>query len=170
MLSIYTIFLGYFPDQGTNYTFQSLNCNTKLHIQRMSQFECILLVDDDQIANYLHKNFLNKIASVSHITTANNGEQALSHLHNCLQAEHSFPEIIFLDINMPVCDGFEFVEAFNKFTVPQKSQVDIVVLTSSSNVSDIHRMENLGIKYYLNKPLNKESLSDFFNKRSAAMA
>jgi CheY-like chemotaxis protein len=135
----------------------------------MSQIECILLVDDDQIANYLHKSFLNKITTVSTIETANNGEQALSILRSYANGKHCLPEIIFLDINMPVCDGFEFVEAFNNYNFPLKSKIDIVVLTSSANSGDINRMEHLGIKYYLNKPLNKEILSAFFDKRQAAM-
>lgn len=136
----------------------------------MSQYNCILLVDDDQIANYLHKNFLNKITEVDNIETASNGEQALSILRRYANGSLTLPEIIFLDINMPVCDGFEFVEAFNQLSMPGKSKIDIVVVTSSSNAGDITRMGKLGVKYYLNKPLNKEILSDFFNKRQAAMA
>lgn len=136
----------------------------------MSQFKCILLVDDDQIANYLHKNFLSKIVDVSCIETASNGRQALMFLDQYVSGKHCFPEIIFLDINMPVCDGFEFVEAFNKLNYPNKAKVDIVVLSSSANASDIHRMENLGIKYYLNKPLNKQILVDFLSSRQSAAA
>ena len=134
----------------------------------MSEIKCILLVDDDQIANYLHKNFISKIAVIDNIKTANNGEQALDILSNSVNEIKFLPEIIFLDINMPVCDGFEFMESFNKLDIPEKSKVDIVVVTSSSNNSDITRMEDLGIKYYLNKPLNKEKLADFFHKREEA--
>ena len=68
------------------------------------------------------------------------------------------PDIIFLDIDMPVMNGYEFIEAFASLDIPDKHLITIVILTSSLDPGDLAKARELGIKYYFNKPLSKEEI------------
>lgn len=130
----------------------------------MEKFDCILIIDDDSISNYLTKRLLEynmEMATILH--TSVNGEEGLQFIRQYFEKNGVLPEIIFLDISMPVCDGFEFVERF-KVLYPEKGEVHIVVLTTSSSNEDMSKMKDLGIRHYLNKPLNQEKLTLLFNK------
>ncbi|MDQ3393368.1 MAG: response regulator [Bacteroidota bacterium] len=114
-------------------------------------FNCILLIDDDPIANYLHLKILNDLNIAKRIDIVTNGEEALNYINKVCH-----PEIIFLDINMPVMNGIEFLKEYNKIIpLPESS---ICVLTSSEHLHDIANAEELGINFYLNKPLCEEKL------------
>ena len=131
----------------------------------MEKFECILVVDDDAISNYLTRRLLEfNMEMATSIFTAVNGEDALNFIKQYFEKQKLLPEIIFLDINMPVCDGFDFMRRFSLLDIPGKEEVQVVVLTTSSSHDDLNRMKELGVKYYLNKPLNQEKLNDLFNK------
>ena len=131
----------------------------------MEKFECILVVDDDAISNYLTRRLLEfNMEMAASIFTAVNGEDALNFIKQYFDKKQSLPEIIFLDINMPVCDGFDFMKKFKTLDIPGINDVQIVVLTTSSSHSDLNKMKDLGVKYYINKPLNQDKLNDLFNK------
>lgn len=120
--------------------------------------KCVLLVDDDTIANFLTRKILEEINLASEIHTAMNGKEAL-HLFNSYYAgDHSLPDIILLDLNMPIMDGFEFLEAFQHLNLPKKDTVKIIIVTSSFSAQDKARAEGLGISQFLNKPLTPEGL------------
>ena len=70
----------------------------------------------------------------------------------------------FLDINMPVMNGFEFMESFNETDIVNKENIKIVVLTSSGNEQDLLRMSKLGIKHYLTKPLTEEKVKKLISE------
>ena len=68
------------------------------------------------------------------------------------------PDIIFLDLDMPIMNGYEFLEEFAKIDLPNKNAITIVVLTSSADPRDLARTKELGIKYYYNKPLSRDEI------------
>ncbi|GAB4412689.1 MAG: hypothetical protein OHK0039_18890 [Bacteroidia bacterium] len=91
-----------------------------------------------------------------------NGEDALQYLRAQLSQRtepgaHK-PNLILLDINMPVMDGFEFLEAWQKIDFSGKDQVRIVMLTSSSNPRDLEAARNYGVDGFINKPLTREKI------------
>lgn len=118
----------------------------------------ILLVDDDKIFNFLSEKTITSLGLANEITFAANGRQALDILDRCKKGQMQMPDIIFLDLDMPVMNGYEFLEEFAKTDLPNKSAITIVVLTSSADPRDIDRTKELGIRYYYNKPLSRDEI------------
>lgn len=118
----------------------------------------IMLVDDDKIFNFLSEKTISSLGLANEIHFATNGKQALGLLDEYKNGNIEKPDIIFLDLNMPIMNGYEFIEAFALMDLPEKSTITIVVLTSSADPNDLARAKELGIKYYFNKPLTKEEI------------
>lgn len=118
----------------------------------------VLLVDDDLIFNFLSTKMLERMGFIGHIDTALNGQQALKLFNDYFIKIKVLPDIILLDLNMPIMDGFEFIEAFRNLNLPGKDKVRIIIVSSSQNPDDMARARQLGVIQYLDKPLNEETL------------
>ena len=81
----------------------------------MKPVNLVALVDDDNVASYIAKNVIEKTHLAEKIKIFNNGKEAIDFLLANASQPSSLPEIILLDLNMPVMDGFEFLEEFSKF-------------------------------------------------------
>ena len=130
---------------------------------------CILLIDDDDATNFIHKILINKILDDVEIPVAINGIVALEYLTRTGRYEGRndllLPCIIFLDINMPGMNGWEFLEAYKKLPEKQKAKMTIAMLTTSLNPDDRKRARiyNHEVIQFLNKPLTKENLEDIID-------
>lgn len=118
----------------------------------------ILLVDDDKIFNFLNEKTIQSLGLANEISFASNGQQALELLELYKTGEMNMPDIIFLDLDMPIMNGYEFLEEFAKIDLPNKAAITIVILTSSADPRDLERTKEMGIKYYYNKPLTREEI------------
>ncbi|QMU30879.1 response regulator [Adhaeribacter radiodurans] len=123
----------------------------------MEQLNKVLIVDDDTVARFLVERILTREKISKQILTASNGEEALELLKSISNHE-SYPDLIFLDIKMPVMDGFEFLEALQHSGLSELP-IKIVLLTSSHNQHDVERAKNYSVAAYLIKPLVGENLS-----------
>lgn len=123
-------------------------------------FDHVLLIDDDEIYNLLHTRILYHTKMVSTIWTATNGEKAIDFLSGFYAERHSLPDVILLDLAMPVMDGFQFLEAFWKLNLPGTDKVNIILVTSSSDPRDVARVKSMGIKHYLVKPVPLEVMNN----------
>ena len=122
------------------------------------KLNCILLVDDDKGTNYLHKMVLKEADIAENILVALNGEQALEIINN-VDNKYPQPELIFLDINMPKMNGWEFLEEYQKFDNSRKNEHIIVMLTVSLNPDDEKKASTIPeISGFRSKPLNIEML------------
>lgn len=119
----------------------------------MDKINCILLVDDDETTNFVNQLLLEHMEITDQVLVASNGRQALT-----LIEQQCCPMLILLDINMPVMNGFEFMEAYEGLELPQKQAVVVVMLTTSLNPKDMERLEQMPIQGYLNKPLTEEAV------------
>jgi CheY-like chemotaxis protein len=118
----------------------------------------VLLVDDDRIFNLLSKKTLGNMDFIEEIHTALNGQEAIDLINDYFQGAKTLPDIILLDLNMPIMDGFGFIEAFKKLDANGDAQVKIIVVTSSQNPDDIERVKGFGITEYLTKPISEKDL------------
>ncbi|MFZ6010628.1 MAG: response regulator [Bacteroidota bacterium] len=126
----------------------------------------VLLVDDDQICNLLSSKTLERMGFAEGIQTALNGKEAINLLNAFLQNSHAMPDVILLDLNMPIMDGFDFLEAFKKLNLPHKENVKIIIVTSSSSPNDMFKAKQLGVDHYLTKPLSEEGLRRVLDARN----
>ena len=135
----------------------------------MKKVNCILLVDDSAPDNFLHQRLIKK-ADVTHmIRITENGEEALDYLKNegkyQNQIENPKPQIIFLDINMPKMNGFEFLEAYHELDADLKADLCIMMLTTSMNPEDKKKADDIDeLNGYLNKPLMMQALTKIMNE------
>lgn len=114
----------------------------------------VCLIDDDSIQIFLMKKFLEKSGCVHTIVSFENGKQAYDYF-NSDQSETI--HLIFLDINMPVWDGWEFLKEFSKLKVYKKTL--IYLLTSSQSPFDREQASKYKLdQYYLSKPISFESV------------
>ncbi|WP_240731566.1 response regulator [Hymenobacter radiodurans] len=129
-----------------------------LHLP-VDKISCTLLVDDDRINNFLNQRLLEGLNMTDKLLTALNGKEALS-LFEKECRESACPALILLDVNMPVMNGFEFLEAYDQLQITPKEPVIIIMLTTSLHPRDVERVQQLGIAGFLNKPLTKEKVND----------
>jgi CheY-like chemotaxis protein len=136
----------------------------------MKKVNCILLIDDNPADNDFHKIIIKEANICDHIEVVLNGLEALEYIRKSADSENDGkefpkPNIIFLDINMPRMNGFEFLDEYKKLDEKLKSEVVIVMLTTSLNPDDAKRAkENSEVKEFQNKPLTVESLKDVVDK------
>lgn len=124
----------------------------------------ILLVDDDSIANFLIEKIVQSTGLAERIFKALNGREALEVFLSADAEQTTLPEVVLLDLNMPIMNGFEFIQAFQSLEFEGKKNILIILVTSSDNPSDIERARELGIKYYLTKPISGEMLKGIFSR------
>ncbi|MBC6613191.1 response regulator [Hymenobacter sp. BT507] len=126
----------------------------------------ILLVDDDSTTNFLNQALLRRMEVAQQVLTAENGEQALRTLgQTCLGPDSAAcPQLLFLDMNMPVLNGLGFLEAYVQLPLAQQQAIVIVMLTTSLHPLDQTRAEQLPIAGFLNKPLTKEKVTALLEK------
>lgn len=124
-------------------------------MEKSFRFKNVLLIDDDYISNFIADHLLNKHGVCKSITICRNGDEALKFL----QETEDFPELIFLDINMPVMDGFEFIEAFQRFNM-DRNKTRIIIYTASYNEKDMQMLQTIGFEDFIIKPLNEEKLKN----------
>ena len=116
----------------------------------------IFLVDDDQTANFINEMQINRFSNNFNILTFTCAKQALEALKNIIK----MPEFIFLDIDMPNLNGWEFIDHFKKLKISSK----IVMVTSSLDPSDKLKAKELNeVVAFIEKPLVKSHLEPIFN-------
>ncbi|MGY3091054.1 CheY-like chemotaxis protein [Hymenobacter sp. UYAg731] len=127
----------------------------------MPKLHCTLLVDDDSTTNYLNRKLLEKLEVTEQVLVALNGQEALQVLATeCTEASPTCPALIFLDVNMPVMDGFGFLSAYQLLPLARQQAIVIVMLTTSMHPRDIQRLEALPVAGFLSKPLSSAKVND----------
>jgi CheY-like chemotaxis protein len=124
----------------------------------MGKINSMLLIDDDKITNFINTYLLKNLKISEELIVMSNGSEGLEFLRDRSSRKKMCPEIILLDINMPITDGFDFAKAFKELSFINNKNIQIIVLTTSSSPRDIEKMKTLGVKDFINKPLTSEKL------------
>lgn len=129
-------------------------------------FSSVLLVDDDDITNFLHKSLLEDLNITGQITVANTGKDALKLIQeqwqsDDLHVQENDRKLILLDINMPGMDGFEFLEVSKDLDLPNTY---VAMLSSSPLETDRTKASRYQVIDYIEKPLTQMKLEELFRK------
>ncbi|MDQ3392884.1 MAG: response regulator [Bacteroidota bacterium] len=128
------------------------------------KFNKVLLVDDDDISNYLTEVLIQKLDFSGDIEVYKNGEEALNYIRDCIHRNDAVcPELVILDINMPVMDGFEFLEEFEKLQKENDKDIPVVMLTTSNYNNDIQKAQKYKVAGFVNKPLTEDKFLEILN-------
>lgn len=117
-----------------------------------------LLVDDDDICLFIHRRVLELSDHCNTAHSAGNGKTALEILNIAADGRAPLPDVILLDMEMPVMNGIAFLEAFQSLKCCQKERISIVLLTSSVCAKDREYAMSLGVSLFLSKPFTPEAL------------
>lgn len=134
----------------------------------MKKLAAVLLIDDDETTNFLNKHLLTKLGVTDTILVARNGEEALRLLAEaCTSASSQCPELILLDLNMPVMSGIDFLEAFQP-ALPSRP-IHVIILTTTMHPRDLEYLRRLPHAGLLQKPLTREKvdavLQEYFQRQ-----
>ncbi|WP_075341592.1 response regulator [Tenacibaculum agarivorans] len=128
-----------------------------------AKINTVLLVDDDKATNFIHELIIKDNNYCNKIVTKYDGEEAIEFLESA--GDNDIPDIVFLDINMPKVDGWEFLKKYKELPEHKRAQIVVVMLTTSLNANDKERaISNELISEFRNKPLTKEMLADLEEK------
>lgn len=121
----------------------------------------VMLVDDNDTDNFISKRIIEITGFAEEVEVKNSGKSALEYLEENKDDVNGLPEIIFLDINMPIVDGFVFLYEFEKFNEYVKSKCKVIILSSSDNKRDIDKIiNNDHVIKFITKPLTETALND----------
>jgi CheY-like chemotaxis protein len=125
----------------------------------------VLLIDDSESDNFYHARKIKKMGITDHIHMCYGGQEALEYLKSELEGVHPQPTLIFLDINMPGMNGWEFLEEYEKLELAQQGEVVLTMLSNSIDVRDKDKAGNYKtVRGYYSKPLNKEYLTSIIQE------
>ncbi|WP_062057600.1 response regulator [Aquimarina longa] len=125
----------------------------------MKKIKTFLLVDDNNSTNFFNKTIIQKTESVEEVLIAKNGAEAIEYIRSGV-----IPEVIFLDINMPVMNGWEFLDTYRKLNNTSEKTIIILMIGTELAEEDIEKARNMvEIKEFRDKMLTKEIVCDIIS-------
>ncbi|MEJ1221273.1 response regulator [Sediminicola sp. 1XM1-17] len=130
----------------------------------MGKLNSSCIIDDDPIFVYGTKKIMKKIDFSDEVLVFNNGQEALDGLVKLAAQNKTLPSVIFLDINMPIMDGWEFLEDFVKIPNNNRENVTIYIISSSIDPMDIQKAQLYSlVNNYILKPIRITDLEKVLN-------
>ena len=131
----------------------------------MSKVNNLWVVDDDEIYRFAIKIIINRAEIAEQTHYFNNGQVAIDAFRENLLAPEQLPDMIFLDLNMPILDGWQFLEAFSCLSPAISKKIKIFLVTSSNDEEDYKRARMTGnVDDFIVKPLTINALRSIMVK------
>ncbi|MFD1257925.1 response regulator [Mucilaginibacter terrae] len=124
----------------------------------------ILLVDDDEINNFISIKLIKKALIYTEITACLDGSYAINQLLELQKKDsNSLPDYILLDINMPIMNGWEFLDEYKRLNIDPLGKCKIFIISSSVFSNDINKAKSYDlVKDFISKPLNVDKIKELF--------
>lgn len=127
----------------------------------MKKIEIIALIDDDPAFVFITEKIIEKTNHFKEVKVFDNGLNALNYLKENLNNDIHLPNIIFLDLSMPVMDGWQFLDEYALLEIKNKSKITVYICSSSISPYDITRAKNISeVTDFIIKPITKEKLTE----------
>ena len=124
-----------------------------------ARYNLALLVDDNEIDNFINERMITSSGFAKKVIVKTSSDDAIKYLTDHEDEEDLLPEVVFLDLNMPVKDGFVFLSDFKATNAQVRKKCKVVVLSSSISPEDINRAStDPHVFKYVNKPLSEKYL------------
>ena len=122
----------------------------------------LLVIDDDDINIFIIKKIVEKADLNINMVSKGNGQQAIAYIKDLIANQEQFPNLMLIDINMPIMNGWEFIEGYQMLNVQQN--VDMYILSSSVYENDIEKTKSYPlVKGFISKPLSIDRLKELVN-------
>ena len=130
----------------------------------MKKINSMYVIDDDRIYHFLLKNLFKQNGITINATFFNNGQEAMEAIKLTKNSEEDMPDLILLDVNMPIMNGWQFLEEYNKIKDSLIKTSTVYMISSSNDEVDINKAKSYGdiVKDYFLKPICKEDLDKIF--------
>ncbi len=123
----------------------------------------LLVIDDDDINIFIIKKIVEKTGYKISMTAKSNGQLAIDYIKETLENNQTLPQLILIDINMPVMNGWEFVEAYTGLNVTE--DINLYILSSSVYENDIEKTKSYNnVKGFISKPLSLDRLTELLKE------
>ena len=127
----------------------------------MKKIETFCIVDDDDIYQFTTSLLLKKTDLVNKIIVFSNGLKAINFLKDEMGTKENIPDVLFLDINMPVMDGWEFLEEYLLIKPMMPKTVVIYMVSSSVNEKDVLKAKSISaLSGYMVKPISSQNIME----------
>jgi CheY-like chemotaxis protein len=127
----------------------------------MQAIDLAYVIDDDEILVMIVKILIKRNEHFNASESFCNGQEAIDHLKEVLRSGGQLPEVIFLDLNMPRMDGWQFLEEFVQLKI--EKEIPVFIVTSSIDPADIDNAKKFpAVKDYIMKPVSDERLNKVF--------
>jgi len=132
----------------------------------MKKVDLACIIDDDPIYIFATKKVMQMTDFCNDILVYNNGKEALDNLKDIVSSGENVPDIILLDVNMPVMDGWQFLDEFVQ--IPANKKICIYMVTSSIDPDDINKAKTYdSLKNYIVKPITTQVLQNILSDLAA---
>mgnify|MGYP000622114785 CR=1 FL=1 len=123
--------------------------------------DTIMLIDDSEADNYFHRLVIEEAGVAKSVETCFNAKMALQEIEAAMAGNRPLPDLIFLDINMPGIDGWEFLQRYTNLVPPKQRSAVVVMLSTSVNPADKERAAEIDcVRGYCSKPLEDVNLRE----------
>ncbi len=132
----------------------------------MKKIETVAIIDDDDIYQYMAKKTILSTKKIETISIFSDGQEAIDFFHENVDHDDLLPDLIFLDLNMPVIDGWQFLEQYKLLKPMINKKIVIYIVTSSLNPDDLITAKSITeVTDYIVKPISQDKFIEIIHNR-----